>query len=199
MKWTLAFLMLGAMATAFRPLLQHIHWHLSPQQMSNKGLERQDVGWKKRASIPLRMGLFDGLKKMTKGADIAEVLAQENDLTLKVVVALAHLLFPLWNHISLFCPSLSFFLSIFPSVSSLANTLHAQKEYSQRVEKINLLEEEIENFSNDQLIAKTQEFKDRLTSGRDTLDSLLTEAFAVVTSTKSKKKTLCYSVLIIRI
>jgi preprotein translocase subunit SecA len=47
------------------------------------------------------------------------------------------------------------------------------------VEQINSLEEEIEALSDDQLKAKTAEFRERLANG-ETLDSLMTEAFAVV-------------------
>jgi len=48
-----------------------------------------------------------------------------------------------------------------------------------RVTKINALEPEMSALSDDQLRAKTQEFKDRIAKGA-TLDDLLVEAFAVV-------------------
>lgn len=81
-------------------------------------------------------------------------------------------------------------LSLFEGLKSLVSTkdITAQlaeendvllKEYTKRVEKINALEEDIEKLSNDDLIAKTQQFRDRLASG-EPLDSLLIEAFAVV-------------------
>src|SRR5579883_284653 len=47
------------------------------------------------------------------------------------------------------------------------------------VEKINALEPEIQNLTDDQLKAKTEEFKTRVQQG-ETLDNLLPEAFAVV-------------------
>lgn len=50
------------------------------------------------------------------------------------------------------------------------------------VDEINRLEPEIQKLSDDQLRAKTDEFKDRLAHG-ETLDDLLPEAFAVVRET----------------
>ncbi|MGE4488259.1 MAG: preprotein translocase subunit SecA [Kiritimatiellales bacterium] len=47
------------------------------------------------------------------------------------------------------------------------------------VQKINALEEEYQRLSEDQLKAKTQEFRDRIAKG-ETLDDLLPEAFATV-------------------
>jgi preprotein translocase subunit SecA len=47
------------------------------------------------------------------------------------------------------------------------------------VNQVNALEEELEKLTDDQLKAKTQEFKARLSSGQ-TLDDILVEAFAVV-------------------
>ncbi|MFM1827104.1 MAG: protein translocase subunit SecA, partial [Pseudomonadota bacterium] len=52
------------------------------------------------------------------------------------------------------------------------------KKYQSRVEQINALEPSIEALSNEQLSAKTNEFKNRIQSG-ETVDSLLVEAFAV--------------------
>ena len=53
------------------------------------------------------------------------------------------------------------------------------KQYRKTVDRINALEPALESLSDEQLRAKTQEFKDRLTSG-ETLDAILPEAFAVV-------------------
>lgn len=39
------------------------------------------------------------------------------------------------------------------------------KEYTEKVEKINALEEDIEKLSNEELIAKTQQFRDRYVCG----------------------------------
>jgi preprotein translocase subunit SecA len=50
------------------------------------------------------------------------------------------------------------------------------------VDEINRLEPEIQKLSDDQLRAKTDEFKDRLAHG-ETLDDILPEAFAVVRET----------------
>lgn len=53
------------------------------------------------------------------------------------------------------------------------------RQMSKRVKKINRLEESFQALSDDELKAKTQEFRDRLDGG-ETLDSLLNEAFAAV-------------------
>ena len=53
------------------------------------------------------------------------------------------------------------------------------KQYSQNVTKINAFEPALEALSDEQLRAKTDEFRARLAKG-DALDSLLPEAFAVV-------------------
>jgi preprotein translocase subunit SecA len=53
------------------------------------------------------------------------------------------------------------------------------KTYRKTVERINALELEYEKLSDDQLRAKTQEFKDRVAAGEE-LDAILPEAFAVV-------------------
>lgn len=53
------------------------------------------------------------------------------------------------------------------------------KKYQKRVEIINSLEPEIKALSDEQLSAKTDEFKQRLDKG-ESLDSILPEAFAVV-------------------
>mmetsp|Transcript_17962 Transcript_17962/g.26591 ORF Transcript_17962/g.26591 Transcript_17962/m.26591 type:complete len:983 (+) Transcript_17962:52-3000(+) len=58
------------------------------------------------------------------------------------------------------------------------------KEYleglGKRVEKINALEPEIEDLGDDELLAKTKEFRDRLSKGEEINGPLLEEAFAVV-------------------
>src|SRR5437763_13385753 len=53
------------------------------------------------------------------------------------------------------------------------------KQYRKVVEQINGLEAGLEKLSDQQLQAKTQEFRDRLAKGEE-LDQLLPEAFAVV-------------------
>jgi hypothetical protein len=55
------------------------------------------------------------------------------------------------------------------------------KKYMQVVESINNLEEEYEKLSDDDLKAKTDQFRAKLDAGA-TLDSLLVEAFAVVSA-----------------
>jgi preprotein translocase subunit SecA len=53
------------------------------------------------------------------------------------------------------------------------------KTYRKTVEQINRLEPEFEKLSDEQLKAKTEEFKQRLAQG-EAIDKLLPEAFAVV-------------------
>ncbi|MEJ5228149.1 preprotein translocase subunit SecA [Thermodesulfovibrio sp.] len=53
------------------------------------------------------------------------------------------------------------------------------KRYFKIVDEINALEDEISKLSNEQLRAKTEEFRDRLVKGQ-TLEEILNEAFAVV-------------------
>ena len=53
------------------------------------------------------------------------------------------------------------------------------KRFSKMVDAIEALDKKMQELSDDELRAKTQEFKDRLTAG-ETLDDLLVEAFAVV-------------------
>ncbi len=48
------------------------------------------------------------------------------------------------------------------------------KKYSKLVRKINVAEEALQSLSNEQVKAKTQEFKDRLAKG-ETLDDLLSK------------------------
>lgn len=54
------------------------------------------------------------------------------------------------------------------------------KQLETRVERINALEPIIEDLGDDELIAKTQEFRKRLADGEDMNGKLLEEAFAVV-------------------
>jgi preprotein translocase subunit SecA len=61
------------------------------------------------------------------------------------------------------------------------------RRYRKVVEKINALEDSIAQLSNEQLRAKTDEFRDRMAKG-ETLDDLLPEAFAVVR--EASKRTL---------
>ena len=53
------------------------------------------------------------------------------------------------------------------------------KQYRKTVERINALEAGLESLSDDELRAKTQNFRDRFAAG-ETLDAMLPEAFAVV-------------------
>ena len=53
------------------------------------------------------------------------------------------------------------------------------KQYRKRADRINALEAQFEQLSDEQLRAKTQEFKERVAAGAS-LDDLLSEAFAVV-------------------
>ena len=59
-----------------------------------------------------------------------------------------------------------------------ANDRYIKKQHK-IIEKINSLEPEIAKLSNDELRAKTDEFRNRLTQGEN-LDDLLPEAFATV-------------------
>ena len=52
------------------------------------------------------------------------------------------------------------------------------RQYSTVVDKINALEEELQSLSDEQLRAKTDEFKSRVKAG-ETLQDVLAEAFAV--------------------
>lgn len=49
-----------------------------------------------------------------------------------------------------------------------------------RVERINALETDIEDLSDDELVSKTDEFRLRLKNGEDINGKILEEAFAVV-------------------
>ncbi|MGB7085416.1 MAG: DEAD/DEAH box helicase, partial [Phormidesmis sp.] len=53
------------------------------------------------------------------------------------------------------------------------------KKYQPDIKEINLLEEEIQALSDDELAGKTAEFRQRL-KGNEDIDDILTEAFAVV-------------------
>ena len=68
--------------------------------------------------------------------------------------------------------------SIARKIFGSANDRYVKRQYK-IVEKINSLEPEISPLSDEQLRAKTDEFKKRITQG-ETLDELLPEAFAVV-------------------
>ena len=50
----------------------------------------------------------------------------------------------------------------------------------ERAERINAMEQSIEDLGDDELIAKTKEFKQRLADGEDLNGKMLEEAFAVV-------------------
>ena len=68
--------------------------------------------------------------------------------------------------------------SIARKIFGSANDRYVKRQYK-TVEKINSLEPEISQLSDEQLRAKTLEFKQRLAQG-ETLDEILVEAFAVV-------------------
>jgi preprotein translocase subunit SecA len=53
------------------------------------------------------------------------------------------------------------------------------KRYQPDIKEINLLEEEIQVLSDEELAGKTVEFRQRLENGED-IEDILTEAFAVV-------------------
>jgi len=54
------------------------------------------------------------------------------------------------------------------------------KRLEEQVEAVNAYEEQIQALSDDELKAKTPEFRQRLAAGEETLDDILPEAFAVV-------------------
>lgn len=68
--------------------------------------------------------------------------------------------------------------------SDAATREKQNKEYlatlQKRVDRINDLEATVEDLGDDELEAKTAEFRDRLTKGEDINGVLLEEAFAVV-------------------
>jgi preprotein translocase subunit SecA len=53
-------------------------------------------------------------------------------------------------------------------------------QLSERVDRINELEAGIEELADDELVAKTDDFRERLRSGEDINGRMLEEAFAVV-------------------
>ncbi|MBK5206690.1 MAG: preprotein translocase subunit SecA, partial [Polaromonas sp.] len=53
------------------------------------------------------------------------------------------------------------------------------KTYQKTIDRINALETQYEKLDDEQLRAKTQEFKDRVSAGEE-LEAILPEAFAVV-------------------
>ena len=59
------------------------------------------------------------------------------------------------------------------------NTAQQLKKIEKIVRKIEALEEYMKGMGDDALRAKTDEFRGRLQSGKETLDDLLPEAFAV--------------------
>lgn len=75
------------------------------------------------------------------------------------------------------------------------NEDYIAQKLQQRVDRINALEETIEELDDDELEAKTAEFKQRLADGEDINGPLLEEAFAVVREAawyvfkKAKKQT----------
>jgi preprotein translocase subunit SecA len=77
-------------------------------------------------------------------------------------------------------------LSIFQQFFGSSNDRKV-KSMMARAERITALEPKVQALSNDELRAKSQEFKDRLTKG-ETLDDLLEDAFAVVR--EASKRTL---------
>ncbi|HPE85229.1 MAG TPA: preprotein translocase subunit SecA, partial [Chlamydiales bacterium] len=56
------------------------------------------------------------------------------------------------------------------------------KRYAKVIKDINRIEEQLQKLSDDELKAKTQEFKKRLSDGAS-IDSLMPEAYAVVKNT----------------
>jgi len=70
------------------------------------------------------------------------------------------------------------------TLSKLFGTKHdrSAKKMNPMIEQINRIEEEYQSLTDDELKAKTPEFKDRLANG-ETVDDILPEAFAVVKNT----------------
>ena len=84
----------------------------------------------------------------------------------------------IWEIISgLGASFMSGFERLITSIFGSANARYLKKLYP-RVEAINALEDQTKQLSDEQLKAKTDEFRSRLDSG-ETLDDILTEAFAV--------------------
>ena len=65
------------------------------------------------------------------------------------------------------------------------------KQYRKTVARINAMEPEYEKLSDDQLRAKTQEFKERVAKG-ESLDALLPEAFSVVREGSKRVMKMCH-------
>ena len=61
------------------------------------------------------------------------------------------------------------------------------KKLSKTVEKVNSYESELEKFSDEEIKAKTLEFRERIAKGQS-LDSLLPEAFAVVREASKRQR-----------
>lgn len=77
-------------------------------------------------------------------------------------------------------------LSIFKGITELWDTnLREVKRLRQRVQSINELEDDFKKLTDEQLKAKTEEFKQRLSQG-ETLDDILPEAFATVREAASR-------------
>ena len=62
------------------------------------------------------------------------------------------------------------------------------KTYRKTIERITALETQYEGLNDDQLRAKTEEFKLRVAGG-ETLDAILPEAFAIITHKKASHQT----------
>jgi len=72
------------------------------------------------------------------------------------------------------------FLSGADSSKRQADNQKYLETLQQRVERINAMEATVEELSDDELRAKTAEFRERLQQGEDLNGMLLEEAFAVV-------------------
>lgn len=76
------------------------------------------------------------------------------------------------------------FMEEFLSDTDSSNREVENKQYlatlTSRVERINALETDIEDLSDDELVSKTDEFRLRLKNGEDINGKILEEAFAVV-------------------
>ncbi len=72
------------------------------------------------------------------------------------------------------------FFKGFSNVFSTDPSEKTRKKYEDRVAQINALEPAMQQLSNEELCAKTEEFRQRAAGG-ETLDGLLVEAFAVST------------------
>ena len=88
-----------------------------------------------------RLSLFEGLKNLVSSKDSSAQLAEVRASYLQVI--------------SRDQCSWTWYFDI------LQENDVVLKDYTEKVEKINALEEDIERLSNDELIAKTQQFRDR--------------------------------------